>query len=382
MFLATTPFAVNAFLRAHIATLSKVYPIVLCVNTHAYPLVDDVHTHAEVIHVDFARRVALWQDLKALSQLLRILVQTSPLSVHSITPKAGFLGMLAAWLMRTPCRCHTFTGQVWVTRQGISRWMLKQFDKLIALFSTQVFADSPSQCRLLESESVVRRGCISVLGAGSMAGVDLDRFHPDPDVRKSERAAAGTPASSTVFLYVGRLARDKGVFDLVAAFSDVVAKHNDVELWMVGPDEEGMLPKLKKLADHSGGRVRWIGATKAPERYMAAADIFLLPSYREGFGSVIIEAAACGIPAIAYRIGGVVDAVEDGRTGILVPERDVDSLAVAMLSLAVDDQRRGTLGRQARTRVVGEYSSTVVTAAWLGFYERELEGLRGAESVR
>lgn len=372
MFLATTPFAVNAFLRTHMEGLSPAYRILLCVNTRAYPLSDDVRTYAEVLHVDFARKMAPWQDLKALFQLLRIFVQTPPHAVHSITPKAGLLGMLAAWLARIPLRYHTFTGQVWVTRRGISRWLLKQFDKLIALFSTQVFADSQSQCRLLENENVVRQGGISVLGAGSIAGVDVERFHPNPDVRQTERAAAGTPASNMVFLYVGRLAREKGVFDLLAAFSGVAAKNGDVELWMVGPDEDGLLPQLEKLAGRRGGRVRWMGATSQPERYMAAADIFVLPSYREGFGSVIIEAAACGIPSIAYRIDGVVDAIVEDQTGALVPLRDIDAFADAMLELAGNDERRNALGRQARTRVVLEYSSTTVTAAWLAFYEREL----------
>ncbi len=372
MFLATTPFAVNAFLRTHMEGLSPAYRILLCVNTRAYPLSDDVQTYAEVLHVDFARKMAPWQDLKALFQLLRIFVQTPPHAVHSITPKAGLLGMLAAWLVRIPLRYHTFTGQVWVTRRGVSRWLLKHFDKLIALFSTQVFADSQSQCRLLENEHVVRQGGISVLGAGSIAGVDIERFHPDPDVRKTERATAGTPASSMVFLYVGRLARDKGVFDLLTAFSGVVAKNGDVELWMVGPDEEGLLPQLEKMEALGGGRVRWMGATSQPERYMVAADIFVLPSYREGFGSVIIEAAACGVPSIAYRIDGVVDAVVEGQTGVLVPSRDIDALAGAMQDLAVNGEKRCALGERALDRVRRNYSSTSITAEWLKFYQKSL----------
>lgn len=372
MFLATTPFAVNAFLRTHMTALSPAYRIMLCVNTHAYSLSDEVSTHVEVFHADFARKIAPWQDLKALIQLLGILLRTSPDAVHSITPKAGLLGMLAAWLVHIPLRYHTFTGQVWVTRQGISRWFLKHFDKLIALFSTQVFADSQSQCRLLENENVVRQGGVSVLGPGSIAGVDVERFYPDPDVRKTERAAAGTPASSTVFLYVGRLARDKGVIDLMAAFSQVAADIGDVELWMVGPDEEGLLPQLEKMAALGGGRVRWMGATTAPERYMAAADIFVLPSYREGFGSVIIEAAACGIPSIAYRIDGVVDAVVEDQTGVLAPLRDIDAFADAMQDLAVNDEKRCALGERALDRVRRNYSSTSITAEWLKFYQKSL----------
>jgi glycosyltransferase involved in cell wall biosynthesis len=372
MFLATTPFAVNAFLRTHMTVLSSAYRIMLCVNTHAYSLSDEVRTHAEVFHADFARKIAPWQDLKALIQLLGILLRTSPDAVHSITPKAGLLGMFAAWIVRIPLRCHTFTGQVWATRQGFGRGLLKWFDQIIASFATQVFADSTSQCRLLELEKIVKAGGVSVLGPGSIAGVDLERFHPDPDVRQTERAAAGTSASSTVFLYVGRLARDKGVFELLTAFSGVAAKNGDVELWMVGPDEEGLLPQLEKLAGRSGGRVRWMGATSQPGRYMAAADVFVLPSYREGFGSVIIEAAACGVPSIAYRIDGVVDAVVEDQTGVLVPSRDIDALADAMQDLAVNDEKRYALGERALDRVRRDYLSTSITSEWLKFYQKSL----------
>ncbi len=373
MFLATTPFAVNAFLRTHMEGLSPVYRILLCTNTHAYRLSDEVQIQAKVLHVDFARKLAPWRDLRALFQLLKIFVQTPPHAVHSITPKAGLLGMLAAWLVRIPLRYHTFTGQVWVTRRGISRWVLKHLDKLIALFSTQVFADSQSQCCFLENEHVVRQGCISVLGAGSIAGVDIERFHPDPDVRKTERARASTPASSKVFLYVGRLVRDKGVFDLLAAFSSVAAKNSDVELWIVGPDEEGLLPQLEKLSDSSRGRVRWIDASSQPERYMMAADIFVLPSYREGFGSVIIEAASCGVPTIAYRIDGVVDAVVDESTGCLVPKGNIMAFAQAMERLAFDPNALRNMSQLARRWVIEHFSSTTVTAAWLAFYESELK---------
>lgn len=381
VFTATTPFAVNAFLSNHLQELARNYDVLLCVNLHAYTLTPALENKVQVFHIGFERKIAPIHDVRVLMQLLWLLWRERPAAVHSITPKAGLLTMLAASLLGVPHRYHTFTGQVWSNRRGLSRSILKSFDRWIFRLATRVLADSPSQCRLLESERVVGNGEVSVLGTGSIAGVDLDRFCPDSESRQAERTAADTAPSARVFLFVGRLARDKGVFDLLAAFSKVASKNDQVELWMVGPDDEGLLPQLREMAGRGVGRVRWYGATPQPESYMAAADIFVLPSYREGFGSVIIEAAACGIPSVAYRIDGVVDAVVDGRTGILVPVRDVDALAVAMLSLAVDDQRRNVLGKQARTRAVDEYSSTRVTAAWLEFYERELHGVSGSESI-
>ena len=368
VFVATTPFAVNAFLRTHLLALAETHDVILCVNTTAYPLADEVARVVRVRHVDIARKIAPWQDLRALFQLLRCFREIRPTSVHSLTPKAGLLAMLAARLAGVPWRFHTFTGQVWATRNGIGRSLLRGIDRLIALCASQVFADSASQCRFLEEEGVVRRGAISMLGQGSVAGVDLARFHPDPQERAVLRAETGVADVVPVFLFVGRLVRDKGVFDLVAAFSALSALHPLWELWMVGPDEEGLQAALQAEGERLGACIRWFGATPVPERYMATADVFVLPSYREGFGSVIIEAAACGIPSIAYRIDGVIDAIVDGHTGLFVDKSDVQGLSDAMIQFGSEINFRRSLGEAARLRAISKFSSLCLKEAWLKLY--------------
>jgi glycosyltransferase involved in cell wall biosynthesis len=372
VFVATTPFAVNAFLRSHLLALAKTHEVTLCVNTTAYPLVDDVARAVRVRHVDIARKIAPWQDLRALFQLLCCFREVRPATVHSLTPKAGLLAMLAGWLARVPWRFHTFTGQVWATRTGATRALLKGIDRLIAMCASQMFADSASQCRFLEDEGVVRRGGVTVLGQGSVAGVDLARFRPDPAARAALRTETGVADAVPVFLFVGRLVRDKGVFDLVEAFVALSALHGLWELWMVGPDEDGLQATLKAEGERLGGRIRWFGPTPMPERYMAAADVFVLPSYREGFGSVIIEAAACGIPSIAYRIDGVIDAIVDGRTGLFVDKGDVIGLSDAMNRLGTESSTRKILGEAAHLRAASEFSSASVCTAWLDFYSSVL----------
>jgi glycosyltransferase involved in cell wall biosynthesis len=373
VFVATTPFAVNAFLRTHLLALAETYEVTLCVNTTAYPLVDDVAHAVWVRHVDIARKIAPWQDLRALFQLLSCFRDIRPATVHSLTPKAGLLAMLAGWLARVPWRFHTFTGQVWANKTGVGRFLLKGIDRLIVLCARRVFADSASQCRFLEEEGVVRRGGVTVLGQGSVAGVDLARFHPAPEARAALRAETGVADAIPVFLFVGRLVRDKGVFDLVEAFAALSARHAQWELWMVGPDEEGLQASLQADGERLGARIRWFGPTPTPERYMAAADVFVLPSYREGFGSVIIEAAACGIPTIAYRIDGVIDAIVVDRTGCFVAKGEVDELALAMERLGGGPEVLASLGKAARQRAVDDFSSSTVSAAWLAFYRSVLK---------
>ncbi|APW44165.1 glycosyltransferase family 4 protein [Rhodoferax saidenbachensis] len=368
IFVATTPFAVNAFLRTHLLALARTYDVTLCVNTTAYPLVEEITHVVRVRHVDIARKIRPWQDLRALFQLLRCFREIRPSVVHSMTPKGGLLGMLAARLAGVPWRFHTFTGQVWANSTGGARRLLKAIDRLIAALSSRVFADSASQCRFLENEHVVQRGGVIVLGNGSIAGVDLTQFHSDTVVRAMLRAELNLPDDVPVFVFVGRLVRDKGVFDLVEAFAAVNAKNQQWALWMIGPDEDGIQAALQERGNQLGARIRWFGSTTTPERYMAAADVFVLPSYREGFGSVVIEAAACGIPSIAYQIDGVIDAIVDRKTGVFVEKGNVRDLADAMIWLGSDNNARTALGEAARTRAVREFSSSAVSAAWLDFY--------------
>ena len=368
MFVVTTPFAVNAFLANHMVALSKYYRIILCTNLDVYKLAPIFQNSVEVHHIPFFRRVSLDTDLRCLLTLSRLVWQVRPAVIHSITPKAGLLAMLAGWLLRVPLRFHTFTGQVWATKTGIGRSSLKSIDRLITLCASQVFADSASQCRFLENEGVVRQGGVTMLGPGSLAGVDLARFRPDPLVLAELRAENGVADAVPIFLFVGRLVRDKGVFDLVKAFAKLNVRYSQWELWMVGPDEEGLQAIFEIEGERLGARIRWLGPTPFPESYMAAADVLVLPSYREGFGSVVIEAAACGIPTIAYRIDGVVDAIIENHTGCFVAKGNVEEFAQAMERLGSDPEMLSDLGEAAHRRAVKDYSSSTVSAAWLAFY--------------
>ena len=372
MFVVTTPFAVNAFLANHIAVLSDSYRIVLCTNLDAYNLLPSLINRVEVSHIPFARKISLGTDLKNLLKLTALVRQVKPAVIHSITPKAGLLAMLAGLITGVPNRWHVFTGQVWATRRGFARSALKTLDRLIVLLASKVFADSASQCRLLRDEGVVRDGQIGMLGSGSIAGVDLKRFCPDTVNHERLRKQMGTDANACVFLFVGRLARDKGVFDLVQAFLEIASALRDIELWVVGPDEEGLLQALQESTENCDAPIRWLGATPSPEQFMEAADVLLLPSYREGFGSVIIEGAACRIPTIAYRIDGVIDAVVDGISGLLVEVGQPTAFASAMKRLALDRELRLRLGHQAWESAVRDFSSERVTKVWLEFYRSQL----------
>ena len=220
----------------------------------------------------------------------------------------------------------------------------------------------------LAHNRVCKPAKIAMLGAGSISGVDLIRFQPNTLIRAQLREELAVSENDCVFLFVGRLCRDKGLFDLLAAFSKIRVERQNAVLWIVGPDEEGIIGQVKARSAELYGVVKWIGPTFSPEHYMSAADVLLLPSYREGFGSVIIEAAACQLPTIAYRIDGVVDAVVDGKTGLLVSLGNVEGLEMQMELLLNNPALRDSLGTSARDRARCDFSSETVTRAWLDFY--------------
>jgi glycosyltransferase involved in cell wall biosynthesis len=315
---------------------------------------------ARFFRIPIERRISPLSDLLALARLVSLFREQRFDLVHSITPKAGLLAMTAAWLARVPARLHTFTGQVWVTRTGPARALLRFMDSLIARYATHVLVDSRSQRDFLIAQRIVSAAKSDVLANGSICGVDGRRFRPDGEARARVRTELGAAGGDVVFLFVGRLAKDKGVPDLVAAFARVAERHPATRLVLVGPDEE----RLGRAAE----RVHWVGGTDRVEDYMAAADVFCLPSHREGFGQVALEAAASGLPVIASRIYGLTDAVADGETGLLHPPGDIETLVQLMEKLLRQPDLRQRLGNVGRSRALGDFSADRVSQALLDCY--------------
>lgn len=369
-FVVSSPLTARAFLSGHIASLSRCYAIDLAADATGQDEFGGIPQHARVVPVRILRRIAPLADLAALWRLYALFRRERYAAVSSITPKAGLLALLAAAVSRIPLRIHIFTGQVWATRSGWKRHLLKAADRLMASLATHVLADSPSQRDFIVLEGVAPAGKVRVLGEGSICGVDGERFRPDAARRVEIRLAQGIPDEAVVFLFLGRLNRDKGVLDLVDAFAAL----DNAAAWLLvaGPDEADLRGVMERRLGAALARTRFVGYTDRPEDFMAAADVFCLPSYREGFGMVIIEAAAAGIPAIASRIYGVTDAVEEGVTGLLHRPGDAAEMTREMAALADDAARRQSMGSAARERALRLFSREAVTEAWLRFYGKLL----------
>lgn len=375
------PLTVKAFLMPYLTALGELYDVTVVCAGDDPGLQRFLPRGVSFQPLDIRRAIDPVRDLKALVALVRLMRSGRFAMVHSVTPKAGLLAQIASRWCGIGVRLHMFTGQVWVTKAGVFRLVLKSLDRLIAASATHLLADSASQRAFLVEEKVVAPKKIRVLGAGSISGVDLQRFRPDPVVRQRVRSSLGYTDSDVLALFVGRLNRDKGVLDLVKAFARVSDKVPKLALLLVGPDEEMLGPEIE-LAVGGGARLKLLGGTACPEEFMAASDFFCLPSYREGFGSVVIEAAACGLPAIASAIYGLTDAVEDGRSGFLHPPHDVNSIATLLERFAIDTELREEMGGYARRRAINQFSTEVVVAAQIDFVNALLAEKAGKNVVK
>ena len=202
-FVVASPMTARAFLSGHIAALGERYAIDLAVDAGDLAELGQIPSRARIVRVPIRRQVAPLADLAALARLCLLFRRERYSAVSSVTPKAGTLAMLAAAMAGVPLRTHIFTGQVWTTRTGWKRWLLKAADRLIARLATHVLADSPSQRDFMIAEGIALAEKIRVLGEGSICGADGERFRPDAARRAGVRLAQGIPEEAVVFLFLG-----------------------------------------------------------------------------------------------------------------------------------------------------------------------------------
>lgn len=309
---------------------------------------------ARLIEVDMARHIAPGRDLVALLEIVRTLREIRPHIVNAGTPKAGLLVLLGAWLVRVPCRVHTLHGLRAETLRGARRLVVTGLTRLTCALAQRVLCVSPSLAERAVNLGAVAAGAAVVLGAGSANGIDLARFTATDAGRRAARelrARCGIPAEAPVLGFVGRVARDKGVVELAAAWQRLRARFPSLHWVMVGaPDATDPIPAEVARALAADPRVHQLGQVDDPVPAYLMMDVLALPTYREGFGYALLEAAALETPVVATRVTGCVDAVADRVTGTLVPQRDVDALVAALAAYLEDPALRARHGQAGRER--------------------------------
>lgn len=364
--ISTVPFFVVTQLGGQIERLAKSGASVTVVTSDGpeLALLDGIQNIRREL-IDIPRSIAPLRDTLALFRLFIFFRREHIQIAHSTTPKAGLLTAIAARLAGVPVRLHTFTGQPWVNMRGFKRWLTRSSDILIGWLNTRCYADSASQRQFLIDQKIVKAESLFVIGSGSLAGVDIHRFDQSRfslTDRAQLRKSFGIPEDAPVLLFVGRITADKGVRELLEAFKSLNLDGSNAHLVFVGQFDldSGVAGTISREEIMRLNNTHIAGYSECPEMYLAIADVLCLPSYREGFGTVVIEAAAMGIPTVGTKIYGLTDAVEHGKTGLLVSPQNSQVLASALNTLLMDEAMRIQMGNSAMLRARSLFDADLI----------------------
>lgn len=322
--------------------------------------------------VPMERRISPFKDLKSLWRLIKVFRRERPDMVHSITPKAGLLSMLAAKLTGIPVRVHMFTGLVFPTSKGIKRKILILTDKLTCFCATHIIPEGEGVKSDLQNFKITKKS-LRVLGHGNIHGIDLKYFNPELpeleiDAKKIRKDEFFT------FIFIGRLVGDKGINELVEAFERLNNKIPKTRLLLVGPTEQNLDPlkpeTLSKISNNSS--IESVGSQRDVRPWLLASDAFVFPSHREGFPNVVIEAGAMGLPSIVTDINGSREIIIEGKNGIIIPSKDVDSLYEAMKKFVSQREDTKVMADNSRPLIASRYERNYVHQCLKNFYKEIL----------
>ena len=317
----------------------------------------------KTIGVKMERHVSPFKDLVSLVKLIRVLRKEKPDMVHSMTPKAGLLCMMAAKMAGVPVRLHTFTGLVWPTATGLSRNILMMTDRITCACATHIVPEGEGVKSDLQR--CITKKPMKVLGYGNVRGVDLDYWTRKKHQEKRD---------FLTFVFVGRIVRDKGVNELVSAFVKLNQIYQNTRLLLVGPYEENfdpVLPETKRLID-SCERIEAVGNQKDVRPFYEQRDVLVFPSYREGFPNVVIEAGAMGLPSIVTDINGSREIIEHEKNGLIVPPRDEEALLNALKWMVEHPDERERMADHAHPMVASRYEQGFVRQCLKDYYKELL----------
>ena len=368
----TVPMSLTSFCTGLLKELSEQYEVI-ALSSPGKEL-EQIHNTDGVrtIAVPMERHISLTKDIIALFRMIRVFMKEKPYMVHSMTPKAGLLCMMAAWICRVPRRVHTFTGLVWPTTTGVKRSILMLTDKILCLCATHIIPEG--QGVLQDLQAHITKKPMKVLGYGNVRGVDINYWDKTESVKEEGhklRCRYGIDHEFT-FLYVGRIVKDKGINELVEAFNELYSSHPESRLLLVGSKEDNLDPiseKSKEIIEHLPSIIM-TGPVFGRDlvNYYSAADCFVLPSYREGFPNTPIEAGAMGLPCIVTDINGSREIIEDGNNGIIVPSKDSSALCKAMTNLLENKYLCNSLAENARPMIVSRFEQGFVRKCLYDFY--------------
>ncbi len=369
---STVATSLNTFCRGILKDLAATYDVV-AVSSPDNELVEiSQREGVRTIGVAMARPIAPFKDLCSLFNLIRVFAKERPYMVHSITPKAGLLSMIAAWICRVPVRLHTFTGLVFPTATGIKQKILILTDRITCACATHIVPEGEGVKNDLINYRITNKP-LKVLGYGNIRGIDLNHYSRTSEVM--QKAQTIRKDGVFTFLFIGRVVRDKGIDELIEAFEKINQLHPNTRLLLVGRFENSLDPISPKAYETitSHPNIEAVGNQNDVRPWLAASDAFVFPSYREGFPNVVIEAGAMHLPSIVTDINGSREIIIEGQNGTIIPPRDANALFNAMQRFIEEPQKTTLMASQARDAVATRFEINFVKKCLFDYYNEILK---------
>jgi len=374
--ITTVPGSLLGLLKGQLQFMSEYFDII-GISSSGEGLLEEMGKFEKVktIPVEMTRKITPIQDLIAVYKLYKILKKEKPLIVHSHTPKAGTLGMLAAKLAGVPHRLHTIAGLPLVEAKGLKRILLNAVEKITYKCANKIYPNSYGLKDIILDNNFTKEDNLKVIGNGSSNGIDTNHFNKDnyDNTQINElRESLGIKLNDFVFIFVGRLVKDKGINELIDAFNLLSSKNNTVKLLLVGKYEDHIDPLKRNTTEiiDSNRNVISVGWQDDVRPYFAISNALTFPSYREGFPNVVLQAGAMRLPCIVSDINGCNEIVTNNENGLIIPVKDKNSIYQAMTNfLSLPQEKLTEMGNISRQKIVTNYDQKFVWNSILNVYK-------------
>jgi glycosyltransferase involved in cell wall biosynthesis len=371
---STVAMSLNYLLKGQLEFLNKEFEVI-AVSGHDENLKEvALREKVQVYPIEIQRKISPIKDLISLVKLYFYFKKEKPQIVHSITPKAGLLSMVAAKYAGVPIRLHTFTGLIFPTKEGFIKYLLIFMDKLLCKYATHIYPEGNGVKNDLINYKITNKP-LKIIANGNVNGIDLDCFSIHQVLTEQQNQLKNELdilPEDFVFIFVGRLVGDKGINELIAAFRQLSSGTTKVKLLLVGSFETELDPLEQETIEEINGNenIISVGFQNDVRPYFSISDSLTFPSYREGFPNVVMQAGAMGLPSIVTNINGCNEIIIEGQNGTIIPVKDSDTLYKEMRKMIDDTDFRTRLQQNARAMIVSRYEQQLVWDAVLAEYKR------------
>lgn len=362
--ITTVPISLKVLLKGQLHFMNQFYEVI-AISSKGTDFEEVLNQEKVIGHsINMSRQITPLKDLIALIRLILVFIKEKPFIVHTHTPKAGTLGMIAAYICRVPNRLHTVAGLPLLETSGSKRKLLDFVEKVTYACATKVYPNSFEMEKIILKNGFTKVSKTKVIGNGSSNGIDTNYFSLEntPDVIGRLRQELNLKDGDFVYCFIGRIVRDKGIEELISAFDKLSKKISNVKLILVGNFErelDPLTPKTEKIIEKHPS-VRFVGYQKDVRPYLAISNEFVFPSYREGFPNVVMQAGAMGLPSIVSNINGCNEIIENNKNGLIVPVKDEKALFDAMLFSVTNKDVMRKMSENAREIIMSKYERKFV----------------------